>query len=155
MMVMNIKKGTAVKVDIQFERQFEKAEVVELYQTVGWASAKKPDLLVRSLNHSDTVVTARVSGKLIGLCNALSDGYLVVYYSNFLVHPEYQGRGIGRALMEKMQKIYSAFPQQILVAYKEAVGFYCSVGFERVAGKVAMWIYDGDCECEPSSTLSG
>jgi ribosomal protein S18 acetylase RimI-like enzyme len=141
-----------MKIEISFTEQVNKAEVVALYQAVGWASAKKPELLVRALNHSDAVVIARVSGKLVGLCNALSDGYLVVYYSNFLVHPGYQGQGIGRALMEKMQEKYSDFHQQILVSYEESVGFYRSMGFERAGRNEAMWIYDGDRECEPSST---
>jgi len=138
-------------IQICFETQFEKEEIVELYQAVGWASAKKPELLVCSLNNSDAVVTARVSGKLVGLCNALSDGYLVVYYSNFLVHPGYQRQGIGRALMGKMQEKFSTFHQQILVSYEEAVGFYRSMGFERAGRNEAMWIYDGDSECEPVS----
>lgn len=133
--------------EIRFETQLEQEEIVELYQAVGWASAQKPELLVAALNNSETLVTARVSGKLVGISNALSDGYLVVYYSHFLVHPAYQGQGIGRAIMEKMQEKYTSFHQQILVADAKAVGFYQTLGFERAGKNEPMWIYDGHDQC--------
>ncbi len=140
-----------MNIDIRFADRMEKEEVIPLYQAMNWSSAEKPDLLLAALNNSHALVTARVDGRLIGLCNALSDGYLVVYYSNFLVHPAYQGQGIGRAMMEKMHEKYGSFHQQILVSYQEAVGFYRSMGFERAGKTEPMWIYDGNDECQPSS----
>jgi GNAT superfamily N-acetyltransferase len=54
-------------------------------------------------------VTARISGKLISIGNAISDGHLVVYYPHLLVHPDYHGKGIGRKKIEAMQTIYRDF----------------------------------------------
>lgn len=52
----------------------------------------------------------------MGIGNAISDDYLVVYYPHMLVHPEFQGQGIGRKMMAAMQEIYRDFNQQILTA---------------------------------------
>ena len=90
------------------------------------------------------MVTARISGKLVGIGNAISDGSLVVYYPHMLVHPEYKGKGIGRSMMELLQKRYESFHQQVLTADFEAVEFYKSLGFERAGKTVPMWIYAGN-----------
>jgi len=59
----------------------------------------------------------------------LSDGYLVVYYPHMLVHPEHQGKGIGRTMMKCLQQKYKSFHQQILVADGNAIEFYKSIGW--------------------------
>ena len=83
------------------------------------------------------------SDTLVGIGNALSDGYLVVYYPHLLVLPDYQGRGIGKAIMELMKAKYQGFHQHMLVADRNAVGFYERCGFRRAGLTEAMWIYEG------------
>src|SRR5881396_698960 len=90
--------------------------VLALYLANGWSAAEKPELLCKALLGSHFLVTAWDGGKLVGLGNAISDGHLVVYYSHLLVLPEYQGRGIGRRLMQMLMKRYHGFHQHILVA---------------------------------------
>jgi GNAT superfamily N-acetyltransferase len=119
-------------------------EVLELYCENHWSAAEKPDLLMRALRKSDALVTARFDGKLIGLGNAISDGCLVVYYPHMLVHPAYQGKGVGRQLMEAMQAKYAGFHQQMLTADGDAVGFYKRLGFDKAGMAEAMWVYAGN-----------
>lgn len=118
-------------------------EVIEIYRANEWSSAEKPKELMAALKNSHTLVTARLSGKLIGLGNAISDGHLVVYYPHMLVHPEHHGQGVGRKMMEAMQSIYGNFHQQMLTADGGAIKFYEAVGFERAGKTVSMWIYSG------------
>ncbi len=42
-------------------------EVIELYKASGWSSAEKPEKLMPALKNSDALVTARISGKLVGI----------------------------------------------------------------------------------------
>jgi len=120
------------------------AEIVELYKANGWSSAEKPEKLLPALKNSDALVTARISGKLVCIGNAISDGSLVVYYPHMLVHPDHQGKGIGRAMMDLLQQRYASFHQQMLNADIDAVDFYKSLGFERAGKTEPMWIYAGD-----------
>jgi GNAT superfamily N-acetyltransferase len=133
-----------VTVIINLQDTLGLAEVVTLYRANEWSAAEKPDVLMAALNNSDSVVTARIAGKLVGLGNALSDGYLVVYYPHLLVHPAFQGQGIGRQLMEAMQKKYTGFHQQMLTADGDAVEFYKHLGFERAGATQPMWVYAGN-----------
>ena len=82
-----------------------------------------------ALRNSHSLVVARTAGKLVGIGNAISDGHLVVYYPHMLVDPDYQGKGVGRKMMEAMQTVYGSFHQQMLTADGEAIEFYKKSGF--------------------------
>ncbi|MEW7984557.1 MAG: GNAT family N-acetyltransferase [Candidatus Thiodiazotropha sp.] len=133
-----------MEVAISIIDSISEAEVVDIYKANKWSSADKPNELLAALNNSHTLVTARISGKLVGIGNAISDGHLVVYYPHMLVHPDYQGKGIGRKMMEAMKSIYGGFHQQMLTADGEAVKFYQALGFERAGKTEPMWIYSGN-----------
>ena len=133
-----------MKVEIDLNSSINESEVLELYHANNWSATEKPNELMAALHDSHTLVVARISGQLVGLANAISDGHLVVYYPHILVHPDYQGRGIGHKMMEAMQSKYSFFHQQMLAADGEAIEFYKSLGFERAGKTESMWIYDGD-----------
>ncbi len=119
-------------------------EVIALYRANDWSAADKPEKLMAALKNSHSLVTARDSGKLIGLGNAISDGHLVVYYPHLLVLPEYQGQGVGKKLMLVMQQRYQGFHQQMLTADGDAVGFYKAQGFTRAGKTEPMWVYAGN-----------
>jgi GNAT superfamily N-acetyltransferase len=133
-----------MSLEVSLEDDIERDEVVSLYRANGWSSAEKPEQLIPALKNSDALVTARISGKLVGIGNAISDGSLVAYYPHLLVHPNYQDKGIGRAMMKLLQRRYASFHQQILTADAKAVEFYKSLGFERAGKTVPMWIYTGN-----------
>lgn len=117
--------------------------VLTLYRANHWSSANKPDQLHHALLNSHSLVTAWDGDRLVGLANAISDGFLVVYYPHVVVHPEYHRQGIGRELMLRLKRRYEGFHQHAVLADKDAVAFYESCGFERSVCP-AMWIYEGD-----------
>lgn len=126
------------------DKEIAQELILELYHALEWSSAKKPDKLYNALMNSDSLISAWDEDRLVGMGNAISDGYLVVYYAHLLVHPEYQGKGIGRMIVKKMQEKYGDFHQQTLVADGEAVDFYKKCGFERAGKTEPLWIYQGD-----------
>jgi GNAT superfamily N-acetyltransferase len=130
-------------VDISLDDAIDDAEVLALYQANQWSSADKPQQLLAALRNSHSLVTARRDGRLLGLGNAISDGHLVVYYPHMLVHPEVQGQGIGRLLMNALQARYAGFHQQMLTADGRAIAFYEGLGFSRAGHTQSMWIYAG------------
>ncbi|MFT6029489.1 MAG: GNAT superfamily N-acetyltransferase [Oleiphilaceae bacterium] len=133
-----------MNVTIAMNEYIEEAEVVNLYRLNQWSSADKPEQLMQALRHSHSLVTARIEGRLVGIGNAISDGYLVVYYPHMLVHPKFHRQGIGRQMMKVLQEVYSGFHQQMLTADNEALAFYESLGFERAGKTEPMWIYAGN-----------
>jgi len=125
------------------DRKPTKVEVIELYRSVGWSSADKPDALHKGLLASHSLVTAWDADALVGLGNAISDGHLVVYFPHMVVRPDYQGRGIGTELMNRMMARYRGFHQQALIADGRAIDFYKKLGFVRAGATEPLWIFDG------------
>lgn len=119
-------------------------DVLVLYKANEWSSAEKLTQLYNGLLNSETLITAWEDKKLIGLGNAISDGHLTVYYPHLLVLPEYQGKGIGKMIVDKMQEKYSHFHMQMLTADGKAIEFYKKNGFERAGNTEPMWIYSGN-----------
>ncbi|MDF9795978.1 GNAT superfamily N-acetyltransferase [Catalinimonas alkaloidigena] len=118
--------------------------IIELYRANDWSAADKPEALYQGLMHSHSLVTAWEGETLLGLGNAISDGHLVVYYPHLLVHPDYQGTGIGQMIMQRMAEKYRHFHMQMLTADKEAVRFYEKCGFVKAGATQPMWIYKGN-----------
>ncbi|MGS0680892.1 GNAT family N-acetyltransferase [Shewanella sp. 125m-7] len=132
-----------MNIEVNLDRDINEDEVIDLYKANGWSSADKPAELMAALTNSHSLVTARLNGKLVGLGNAISDGHLVVYYPHMLVHPDYQGKGIGRKMMEAFQSIYGHLHQQMLTADGKAIDFYKTLGFVRAGKTEPMWVYSG------------
>ncbi len=118
-------------------------EVLALYHANGWSAADKPVELMAGLRNSHTLATARLEGELVGLANAISDGFLVVYFPHMLVLPRLQGKGVGGKIMRAMLDRYAGFHQLMLTADGRAVDFYKNLGFERAGQTEPMWIYAG------------
>ena len=128
---------------IALDDAIETDEVIALYRANQWSSADKPEQLLAALRNSHGLVTARLDGRLVGLGNAISDGHLVVYYPHLLVHPAFQGQGIGRQMMGALQQRYAGLHMQMLTADGRAIAFYESLGFSRAGQTEPMWIYAG------------
>jgi ribosomal protein S18 acetylase RimI-like enzyme len=125
-------------------RELPLESLLALYRANAWSSAKKPDQLHKALVSSHSLITAWEESRLVGLGNAISDGYLVVYYPHLLVLPDYQKRGIGTEVMRRLMSRYLGFHQHMLVADGRAIEFYRKCGFERAGKTEPMWIYAGD-----------
>lgn len=131
-------------ITISNRRDIDLEKIIDLYKANQWSSADKPIELYNALTNSHSLFSAWDKDKLVGIGNAISDGHLVVYYPHLLVHPDYQGKGIGQMIVEKMQENYGHFHMQMLTADGKSINFYQKVGFKRAGQTEPMWIYKGD-----------
>ena len=108
------------------------AEVVALYEAVGWAAyTRQPETLLAALKGSSLLATARADGKLVGLARAISDGATICYLQDILVDPRHQRTGIGQGLLRLILAEYPDVRQKVLITDADAGqrAFYESVGF--------------------------
>lgn len=131
-------------ITISDRRDIDPKKIIDLYRANKWSSADKPTELYNGLTNSHSLFSAWDNDKLVGIGNAISDGHLVVYYPHLLVHPDYQGKGIGQMIVKKLQEKYGHFHMQMLTADGKAIDFYQKVGFTRAGQTEPMWIYKGD-----------
>ena len=96
--------------------KINKNELIELYKSVGWtADVNNIDNLRKGMKKS-YVIAAYEDKKLIGLVRALSDYATVVYVQDLLVASDYQGKRVGKSLMQHLLNYFGSVGQIIVTA---------------------------------------
>ena len=78
----------------------------KLFQTTGWNDkyGLSSDELTQALHSSWYVFSAYADEQLVGFGRLVSDGVLHAMIYELIVLPEYQGRGVGGKILEKLVK---------------------------------------------------
>jgi N-acetylglutamate synthase-like GNAT family acetyltransferase len=93
-------EGTADRVEVMVGRRPETAEVVGLLRSVGWdMRASEPASLERALTGTVEFATAWDRDRLIGTARSITDGGQNALIATVVVHPAYQGLGVGERMM--------------------------------------------------------
>lgn len=100
---------------------------------------KKPDDLRISFGNSRFVCLVFDGDALVGAGRALADGVDCSYLCDVAVHPDYQGIGLGKAIIERLRDRSAGHRKIILYASPGKEGFYAKLGFRRM--KTAMAIF--------------
>ena len=128
-------EGTAqARIYFSTERDIDLYQLEELCDLVGWA--RRPLRKVKkALQHSFLVVSMwEVNGsrkRLIGFARATSDHVFNATIWDVVIHPRFQNRGFGKALMQYMiKKLRSQEISNVtLFADPQVVEFYRRLGF--------------------------
>jgi len=107
-------------------------QLIVLFNAVGWERRTADrDRLAQLVRGSMSVVSAWDGHRLAGFARAISDGASNAYISTVAVLPEYQKRGIGRELIQRLLANHDGI-QFVLHANEKAYPFYLhlDVGFE-------------------------
>ena len=114
-------------------------ELKELFLSIRWFSGHYSQKLTQAMENYSMVFTARHRGKLIALASTLDDGVLTAYLHNLLVHPDYQGLGIGRTLVKKVKEYYKDYPYLLVIPEeKRNIAFFEDLGFEPIENAIPM-----------------
>jgi GNAT superfamily N-acetyltransferase len=115
------------------EERPEADEVAELYRRAG---LRRPvddlERIGRMLAHANLIVCARDGGRLVGIARALTDFSYCCYLSDLAVEETYQRRGIGKALIERVQTEIGEEAMLLLLSAPKAMPYYAHIGFEAV-----------------------
>ena len=110
-------------------------EMIDLLMRSGLAARRPVDeaeRIGRMLAGADLMVTARAGGRLVGVARSLSDFAYVCYLSDLAVDAEWQGRGIGQALIRHTRGAAGEECNLVLLAAPGADGFYGRAGLARL-----------------------
>ena len=139
----------------RYEKEIDKIQLTNLFQSVGWKTAEYPNRLYQAIKNSQYVMTVWDKENLVGLISAISDGYINVFITYLLVKPEYQKKGLGKMMMEDFLKKFDGFGRRILTTELDKEEFYQNFGF-NIYG-ISMfnygWKEDLNREDEPCENL--
>ena len=119
---------------------FECEELERLFLAVEWSSGHFPEKLTIAMKNYNTVYSAWDGTKLVGMICVMDDGIMNAYAHYLLVDPEYQGKTIGRTLVDMVKVKYKDYMRIVVVAYDKELHFYEACGFEKSKGASAMCI---------------
>lgn len=126
-------------------------QLIDLFQKAAfWASDRTAEGMATAIAHSHPVVTAWDGETLIGFARATSDGVYRATIWDVVIHPDYQGAGLGRKLvqtvlshplMSRIERVY------LMTTHQQA--FYERIGFEENQ-TTTMVLFQGEMEPVPS-----
>lgn len=106
-------------------------EFAAVLQASGLA-ARRPvadaDRLRRMLEGAGIVVTAQAGDALVGVSRAITDGAWACYLSDLAVDRDWQGQGIGQALIAETRRLAGPDCMCLLLAAPGAESFYRRIG---------------------------
>jgi GNAT superfamily N-acetyltransferase len=100
---------------------------------------KPPEALATVFGNSMFMCFVYAGDDLVGAGRALADGLDCAYIADVAVHPEHQGRGLGKAIMRRLVELSQGHKKIILYANPGTEGFYGDLGFLRMNTAMAIW----------------
>ena len=77
-------------------------DFLKLRESAGWSGATTEEQLEEGINNSLFTVAAIYDNQVIGMGRVVGDRFYICYIQDLIVLPEFQGKGIGKAIMEKL-----------------------------------------------------
>jgi N-acetylglutamate synthase-like GNAT family acetyltransferase len=121
---------------IQFRDRKEDVDIQQLQRlfelTAFWARERTIEDLAIAIANSDPVITVWEGERLIGLARATSDGIYRATIWDVIIHPEYQGVGLGRKLVETLlshPRMHRVERVYLMTTHQQR--FYERIGFEE------------------------
>ena len=117
------------------QKNFDFIQLQELFSSVGWESAKDPQTLVLAFLFSSNVISCWHDDKLVGIIRSMDDGYWSANIDCLVVHKDYQGKGIGRKLLEVLlDQIKDIKYINVAPDSRKQIKFYKKAGFSLIKG---------------------
>lgn len=117
-----------------------------LLESVGWLNFHPSHRLEKSQAQTglenSVVFVAENNGNPVGITRIVTDGGYIAIIADVIVHPDYQGKGIGRALMQRaVDSLVDGLPAGSCInisvmSAKGKEGFYEKFGFVKRPNEV-------------------
>jgi GNAT superfamily N-acetyltransferase len=113
-------------------------ELSNLYR-IAPLGEKPPDGLKTVMGNSRYKCFVYDGDVLVGAGRVLADGLDAAYVADIAVHPEYQGQGVGQAIVRRLVDLADGHKKIILYANPGREGFYRKLGFLPMNTAMAIW----------------
>ena len=105
---------------------------------VGWWKPRTPDEHLSILQNCSYVMLAldEDTGQVVGFVTVLTDDVQAAFVSLLEVLPDYQGRGLGSALMNRVVERFGHLPALDLTCDPDLQPFYARFGLQPSVGMI-------------------
>ena len=117
------------------------ADYLRLRESTGWGNQPLKQQVEEGLKKTLFSVTVIHNDQVVGMGRLVGDMYMICYIQEVVVLPEYQGKGIGKAIINKILTFISdcAIPATCVTA-----GLFAAKGKEELYEKFGFTIRPGE-----------
>ena len=119
---------------LEYSNELSAKEYCELRAAVAWQPLIE-EQAQSGLYNSDFIIACRDDGDIVGCARIFWDKGYIAYLADVMVKPEYQGKGIGKALVAQIREdaLAKGFDRLELNMWEfneSALAFYEALGFK-------------------------
>ncbi|NEP16162.1 MAG: GNAT family N-acetyltransferase [Leptolyngbya sp. SIO4C1] len=123
-------------IQFRYSETFSDTDLAQLQalfdDTAFWAQGRRSEDLRTAIAHSYPVVTAWDHDRLIGFSRATSDGVYRATIWDVVIHPDYQGAGLGRKLVQTvLSHPHMSRVERVYLMTTDQQRFYERIGFKE------------------------
>ena len=108
-------------------------DVIQVFKNSGITRpVDQKERIQKMLDHANIILTAWDNNRLVGIARALTDFSYCCYLSDLAVDKDYQKKGIGKELIDRIKEIIGEEVALILLSAPNAMDYYPKVGFDKV-----------------------
>ncbi len=126
------------------------SELSELYR-IAPLGTKNPDYLRTVFANSMYKIIVFRGNQIIAAGRALADGADCSYICDIAVHPDFQGTGLGKRIVQELMKLSEGHKKIILYSNPGKEGFYKKLGFRLM--KTAMAVFQDTESAEKAGLI--
>jgi ribosomal protein S18 acetylase RimI-like enzyme len=120
------------------DQRIDWEELSNLYR-IAPLGEKKPAHLQLVFSNSRFKCFVFDDARLVGAGRALADGLDCSYICDVAVHPDFQGIGVGKAIITRLRELSAGHRKIILYANPGKEGFYRKLGFRNMRTAMAIF----------------
>jgi aralkylamine N-acetyltransferase len=103
-------------------------DLESLFSAVGWPDMKA-SRIKKAFSNSSFVRFVFDQEKLVGVGRTVDDGEFYGWIVDLAVHPDYQGRGIGKTILSELEQAMKPFFTTMLTSVPNKEEFYQNQGW--------------------------
>jgi N-acetylglutamate synthase-like GNAT family acetyltransferase len=110
-------------------------QLLELQHSAAWCRHRSLEQLKKAIHNSQLLITAWEGNRLIACARVLTDFVYRAVVFDVIVHPHYQGKGLGRQVMDQIVNHPSLKEVEYYFLYTaDKQGFYRRLGWQEYSG---------------------
>ena len=124
--------STLNKIVYKINVPISEEEIIEVFESSGITRPVQDKGRIKTMfQNSDVIISAWSSKELVGVSRALTDYAYCCYLSDLAVKKNYQGKGIGRRMIEITKETIGDKVMLLLLSAPSAINYYSKIGLEK------------------------
>ncbi len=123
---------SSAKLDLVIQRdRITVDDVAGIFRHAEWTKKRTRPQIRRMLENTGIVILAKIQGRPAGFVRVITDRTFRAFIEDVIVVPEMRRRGVGRAMMTKLEQLIKKLGVPRMELTTTQTGFWKKLGYQR------------------------